>query len=111
MRSTFAALLVAVAATLAGCGETPPAAEPTEQATTAPVVQVAQGTGTVTAIDAAAGAITLDHHAIPEINWPEMVMTFKADPALLTDLRPGDKVGFELTVTDGNREVTALSKE
>ncbi len=110
MRSTFAALSVMAVATLAGCGEAPPAAEPTEEA--APVVaQVANGTGTVTSVDPAAGSVTLDHHAIPEINWPEMVMTFKADPALLAGVKPGDKVSFELTVTAGGRQVTALKAQ
>jgi len=49
------------------------------------------------AIDTKENILTLDHEAIPAINWPAMKMGFKvADPSLLNGLTVGDKVDFEL---------------
>jgi Cu/Ag efflux protein CusF len=65
----------------------------------------------VTAIDKAAGTITLDHDAIPEAGWPAMTMGFKAAPALLEGVAVGDKVTFDLKLHDGSGEVTAIAKQ
>lgn len=72
--------------------------------------QMGKGTGTVTAIDAAAGKITLDHEAIGAVGWPAMKMGFAAKPELLKGIAVGDKVDFDLTVTGSAREVTAIRK-
>jgi len=77
----------------------------------APADKMAKGVGVVTAIDKAAGTITLDHDAIPEAGWPAMTMGFKAAPALLTDVAVGDKVAFDLKLHDGSGEVTAIAKQ
>ena len=46
---------------------------------------MAHGVGTITAIDKSAGAVTLDHQAIPEAGWPAMTMAFKVrSPAVLS---------------------------
>ena len=120
---TLAALLAATS--LAACGRKTeaPAASAAPAATPAPAAggdmagmdmtpadKMAKGVGVVTAIDTAAGTITLDHEAIPEAGWPPMVMGFKAAPALLGGVAVGDKVAFELMVHDGSGEVTAISK-
>jgi Cu(I)/Ag(I) efflux system membrane protein CusA/SilA len=55
------------------------------------------GTGKITALDPAAGFVTLDHGPIPAVQWGPMTMAFTAaDPAMLKDLKVGDPVSFEL---------------
>jgi Cu/Ag efflux protein CusF len=76
----------------------------------APADKMAKGVGVVTAIDKAAGTITLDHGAIPEAGWPAMTMGFKIAPALLTGVAVGDNVAFELKLHNGSGEVTAITK-
>jgi Cu/Ag efflux protein CusF len=71
----------------------------------------AKGHGTVTAIDKAAGTITLDHGPIPEAKWPAMTMAFKAAPAITDAVKTGDKVDFDLTLTGSAGEVTAIRKQ
>jgi len=106
MKAALAAALLA--ASLAGCGEASPEAQPTRAAAE---VKSAKGTGTVTAVDAAAGTVTLDHQAMPEIGWSAMTMTFKADPALLAGVEEGDKVAFDLTLAGGAGTITALTRQ
>ena len=128
----YARLTVALglAALTAACGknaETPVAAETNHAApateamngdmgnmamapaAAAPIM--AKGHGTVTAIDKAAGTITLDHGPIPEAKWPAMTMAFKAAPAIADAVKVGDKVDFDLTLTGNAGEVTAVSKQ
>ena len=73
--------------------------------------KMAKGSGTVTAIDAAAGKITLDHEPIAELEWPAMNMGFGAKPEMLKDIAVGDKVDFELTVAGTAGEVTKITKQ
>jgi Cu(I)/Ag(I) efflux system periplasmic protein CusF len=73
--------------------------------------KMGKGSGTVTAVDATAGKITLDHGAIPAVDWPAMKMGFSATPELLKGLAVGDKVDFDLTVTGSAGEVTAIKKQ
>ena len=125
----YARLTIALglAALTAACGkkaETPVAAETNQAApaadamsgdmgnmamapaATAPIM--AKGHGTVTAIDKAAGTITLDHGPIPEAKWPAMTMAFKADPALLKTVKVDQNVTF-MVKTDGSApEVVAI---
>src|SRR3546814_8214778 len=76
---------------------TAPAADTTPSETqAASAITHAKGTGTVTAIDSAAGKITLDHGPIAELQWPAMTMAFDAPPALLTAVKIGDQVSFDL---------------
>ena len=120
---TLAALLAATS--LAACGrkaEAPVAPAAPAPATApapandmagmdmAPADKMARGVGTVTAIDKAAGTITLDHEAIPEAGWPAMTMGFKIAPALLDGIAAGDKVAFDLKLHDGSGEVTGITK-
>ena len=106
MSIRIAAALFAVAASLAGCGEASPGAQPTE--TLAPGDKAAKGAGTVTAVDAPAGRVTLDHQPIPDIGWPQMTMTFAVDPAMLADVKVGDQVEFDITLSRGIGTITAL---
>ncbi len=71
-----------------------------------------QGVGRVTAIDAAAGTVTLDHEAINAISWPAMTMKFKAeDPSILKGIATGDHVTFELKSANDSGIVTMLKKQ
>lgn len=77
----------------------------------APGAKMAKGTGKVTALDKAAGTITLDHGPIAEANWPAMTMAFKAAPALIDSVKVGDEVSFDLKLEGSGGEVTAISKK
>ena len=58
-----------------------------------------QAVGVITAIETKENILTIDHEAIPEINWPAMTMGFKvSDPVLLNNLTKGEKVDFKLKV-------------
>jgi len=70
----------------------------------------ARGVGTVTAVDAAHGTITLDHQPIPEANWPAMTMTFKAPAAVTESAKVGESVDFDVVLRGGAGEVTAIRK-
>lgn len=70
-----------------------------------------KGTGIVTAIDKAAGKVTLDHAPIPAVGWPAMTMAFKAKPELLDTVAVGDRVAFDLTLHGNDGEVTAMTKQ
>jgi Cu/Ag efflux protein CusF len=51
------------------------------------------GTGTVTAVNASAKKITLDHAPMAAIDWPAMKMEFAAAPSVdLSKVKVGDKV-------------------
>jgi Cu(I)/Ag(I) efflux system protein CusF len=67
----------------------------------------AQGAGVIKKLDAKAGSVTLQHGPIAALSWPAMTMAFKADPALLKDLKVGQQVTFTLK-TGGTPEVVAI---
>ncbi|MDP1630213.1 MAG: copper-binding protein [Caulobacter sp.] len=113
-------LTVAVlGAALSACGKQP--AEPAAPVVIAPApaapmagmnmsgAMMAGGTGTVVAIDKAAGTITLDHGPIDAVKWPAMTMAFKAVPTTLLDtVKVGDAVSFELRMAGSSGEITAI---
>ncbi|MFC0589416.1 copper-binding protein [Novosphingobium aquiterrae] len=121
-KTMMIAALLALPVGLSGCGkkaETPKAEAPKAEASTGAMPgmempvgsKMGKGSGTVTAIDAAAGKITLDHGAIPAVDWPAMKMGFSAKPELLKGVAVGDKVDFDVTVTGSAGEVTAIKKQ
>ena len=73
--------------------------------------KMAKGQGTVTAVDTTANTITLDHGPIAEAGWPAMTMGFKASPALVAQVKAGDKVAFDLKLQGGAGEITAIQKQ
>ena len=133
---------VALAATLAACGQKKTAEAPAEAAPSANTMastamssnmdaansaspmagnmasmemsgaaMTGTGEGEVTAVDKTASTITLRHGPIPGVKWPAMTMTFKANPATLTDqVKVGDKVSFDVKVQGQDNEVTAIRK-
>ena len=113
--------LIALPIGLSGCDKNPeaPKVEAPKAAATADAMsnmempvgsKMGKGSGTVTAVDAVAGKITLDHGAIPAVGWPAMKMGFSAKPDLLKGVAVGDKVDFDLTVSGSAGEVTAIRK-
>ncbi len=68
-------------------------------------------TGKITAIDAKAGTLTLDHEAIPAVKWDAMSMQFNADPANLADLKVGDAVSFELRSASEPTQIVKIDKQ
>lgn len=109
------AAIAAMSVALAGCDkkavDAPKVAATTDAMSNMAMPEgskIGNGTGTVTALDAAAGKITLDHEAIAAVGWPAMKMGFSAKPALLKGIAVGDKVDFDLTVTRNAGEVMAI---
>lgn len=120
MRSVYLTGALATAIILAGCGErasTGQAPEAAADAAGSPAMgdgEAAQAksvksSGTVTAIDKAAGTITLDHQPIPEVRWPAMTMVFSATPEVIGTVAVGDKVAFAATITGNAGQVTAVT--
>lgn len=67
--------------------------------------------GTVEKVDVAAGKITIDHGAIPNLNMDAMTMVFRAaDPAVLKTVKKGDKVRFTADRLNGQITVTKIQK-
>jgi Cu/Ag efflux protein CusF len=126
MTRTFIALAGAVKM-LSACGQPadpaaePDAAAPVDTASAAGATDTAtspaagsrsgSGAGVVTAVDAAAGTVTINHEAIPAVGWPAMTMSFTADPAVVQQAAVGDRVEFDLTVQGNAGEVTAIRPE
>ena len=73
-------------------------------------VTTANGTGTITAMNAASHKVTLDHGPIPAINWPPMKMEFAVASSVdLAKLRTGDKVNFTLSGSGNTYTVQSIS--
>jgi len=77
----------------------------------AAAMRMASAEGTVTAIDAEAGTITIDHGPVAAIEWPAMTMAFQADKAARGTVAVGDEVTFDFETGDaGSRIVTISTK-
>lgn len=68
------------------------------------------GSGTVTAIDAKAGTITLDHGKVVELGWPAMEMGFGAKSDTLDGIAVDDEVEFEFDWNGTTGEITSIKK-
>ena len=77
-----------------------------------PAANAQQIDGQVTKIDVPAGKITLRHGPIKKFDMDEgMTMVFRAnDPAMLKQVKPGDKVKFEPEKVNGQFTVMKLEK-
>jgi Cu(I)/Ag(I) efflux system protein CusF len=80
-----------------------------------PKVTVAQSlmiNGQVTKIDESAGKITLRHGAIKKLDMNEgMTMVFRVqDPAMLKQVKVGDKVRFDADRINGQITVTKIER-
>ena len=69
--------------------------------------------GEVMKVDESAGKITIKHGPIKKLNMDEgMTMVFKAgDPAMLKQVKPGDKIKFDADDVNGQFTVTKIEKK
>ncbi|MBY6345918.1 copper-binding protein [Providencia rettgeri] len=72
--------------------------------------QEASASGEVRRLDAEAGKITIKHGEISDLELPAMTLVYKIDPALLANIKPGDKVKFTAKRDGGEYVVTKISK-
>jgi Cu(I)/Ag(I) efflux system protein CusF len=69
----------------------------------------AMSSGEVVNIDKGTAKITLRHGPLANLGMPGMTMAFRvADPAMLEQVKPGDKVEFVAERVDGTLSVTTL---
>jgi len=79
------------------------------RATAPPVSSAKLTAGEVRKIDIEQGKLTIKHQAIENLEMPGMTMVFKAaDPAMLRQLKVGDKVEFAAEKANGTIVVTAI---
>ncbi|WP_286758467.1 copper-binding protein [Ralstonia sp. RL] len=65
--------------------------------------------GEVKKIDKDAGKITIKHGPLTNLDMPAMTMVFKVkDPAMLDQVKVGDKIGFAAEKVNGAITVTKL---
>ncbi|TAH44659.1 MAG: copper-binding protein [Betaproteobacteria bacterium] len=65
--------------------------------------------GTVKKVDKAAGKLTIAHGPLETLAMPAMTMVFRAaDPAMLEQVKAGDKIRFTVDKIGGALTVTAL---
>ena len=86
-------------------GEDMPMMEPGSE------MQTVSAEGTVTAIDAEAGTITVDHGPVPAIEWPAMTMAFEADEQLRSEVSVGEGIAFECRTGSEGSVITSITKE
>ncbi len=78
-------------------------------------VQVAQGPaladGEVRKVDKEAKKVTIKHGPIPSLDMPGMTMVFQVkDPAMLDQVKAGDKIKFQAEKIGGAFTVTRIEK-
>ena len=81
----------------------------------APATKAAQedlANGEVVKVDQSAGKITIKHGPIKKLNMDDgMTMVFKAsDPAMLKQVKQGDKIKFDADNVNGQFTVTKIEK-
>lgn len=74
--------------------------------------QSAMVDGEVTKVDESAGKMTIKHGPIKKFEMTEgMTMVFQvADPAMLKQVKPGDKIKFDADKVNGKFTVTKIEK-
>lgn len=77
--------------------------------THAAVPQTAEGEGVVTAVNAAASTVTVNHGPIAALRWPAMTMTFPVQSAsMLTGVAVGARVHFVLMNHEGRPMISEI---
>lgn len=105
---TLAFLLTAT--TLPAIGQTTDqAAQPSAATAADPVGALPTAEAEVRRVDTAANKISLKHGEIKNLDMPPMTMVFQvSDPALLGQVKVGDKVRFTATQVNGAYTVMSL---
>jgi len=84
-------------------------AQPAQPAPASQAADVAYADGEVRKVDKSAGKITLKHGEIKSLDMPPMTMVFVVkDPAMLDQVKAGDKIRFAATNQDGKFTVTEI---
>ena len=110
MQAMLMMAAIAAAHAVDAVAQTPPDA-PATYAQAAPAA-APMSDGEVRRIDKDAGKITLKHGPIPSLDMPEMTMVFRVkDPALLDQVKAGDKVRFTADKIGGQYTVVSIEKK
>ena len=105
MKKTIAALVMSLAATLPALAQ--PKADDHAAHHAPAAADMAEGE--VRKVDKGAGKITLKHGEIKSLDMPPMTMVFGVkDPALLDQVKPGDKVLFKAVNEAGKFTISNL---
>ncbi|MGF7000548.1 Cu/Ag efflux protein CusF [Paraburkholderia sp. GAS32] len=68
--------------------------------------------GEIKKVDAAAGKLTIKHGPLENLGMDAMTMVFKVkDPAMISQVKVGDKIDFVAEEVDGALTVTKLQKK
>ena len=103
-----------LASALAACAQQPEPPAATEAVATTPApaadaaATTASATGTVEAVDPAAGKITIAHDPVASLDWPAMTMRFKATPEQIASVRPGQAIRFDFEARGMDGTITAI---
>ena len=81
----------------------------------APLTSLAQAQALAEAevrrVDRAQGKVTLRHGPIPSLEMPPMTMVFRvAEPAMLDQLREGEKIRFDAEQRQGQYVITRIER-
>lgn len=83
----------------------------TTQTQQAAVARAQWAEGEVARIDKAAGRVTIKHGALPKLDMPPMTMPYPVkDKTVLAQLKPGDKIKFNVEAVGSVFTVTRLEK-
>lgn len=75
----------------------------------APAADEALSQGEVRQVDKSAGKITIKHGPLTNLDMPAMTMAFRVkDPAMLDQVKTGDKIAFVAEKVNGALTVTRL---
>lgn len=70
-----------------------------------------RGEGSVEAVDAPEGRVTIAHGPIAGLRWPAMTMDFRVkDPGLVRMLKPGSKIEFDFVDAGGGEYLVVRAK-
>lgn len=74
----------------------------------AQATQSGTATGTINAIDATAGKITIAHGPVESLGWPAMTMAFAATPEQIASVKQGEKVEFAFQSNSAGATVISI---
>ncbi|MFM0228357.1 copper-binding protein [Paraburkholderia dipogonis] len=81
------------------------------EASEASEAQAAMSHGEVRKVDAAVGKLTIKHDPLENLGMDAMTMVFKVkDPAMLSQVKSGDRIDFIADEVDGALMVVKLEK-
>ena len=103
--------ILSAAAMLAGAAVLAPAAyaQSHEQHAAASASAARMSAGEVTKVDKGSARLTIKHGPLANLDMPGMTMVFKVkDPAMLDQVKAGDKISFTAEKVNGALTVTKL---